>query len=381
MQKKKLSAGNLLFIAFILLSKSLFAQDSAAVKFFDFISEDSVVMYFDYRYNFTEKDCARYYRYTKIDTLGNFSGAFTDISLRGPVTGKGVYTSGIKNGVFENYHSTGTLKSTGAYKYNRPTGYWNFYHANGKPERKLLFNVADTLLLEYYNEKGTQTVKDGNGHFAGFVGSPVDKYYSTLIIAEGNIVNGKPDGEWITRLAGLPYCTEQYAGGKFVSGVMLQDPAHKETYNDFSSLNIIFQPMYFNRLEEFNMEECKSYLVNNAAGDTKKSSRPNYNLDNFRSYVMDAVSQVVQTDMRNGNSSDYQTGENLLRIAFTIGEKGVPTDFKKVTSWGDQFFNAVTTALSMHAKFPSYYTKLYLVITVTKDASNYLTYRVRFSEE
>lgn len=363
------------------------AQDTVAVQFYDFIFNDSVVMYFNHRYDFTAEDCAKYRRFTKLDSAGNFTGAFMD-SSDNSVLGKGVYVNGIKDGAFEIYHPNGILKSKGNYKDDRPAGYWKFYYPSGNQEKLVLFNAGDTLLLEYYSENGKQLVKDGNGHYRGTVGVSTDPYYSMVAEAEGNIVKGKPDGIWTSRMAAFPYCTEKFSNGMFVSG---KRPKHlvknKEDYFDYSMFNIICSPQYISRLEEFHLVACDPAFVNARKNpivmDSKiqENSKPAYDLQSFRSYIMDAINEVMGKDIRSGESANYQFGDNILKISFNINEKGVPVDFKKLTSWGDQYFNPVTTAMSMHGKFPEGTGTLYLIITVTKDVSNYITSRMQLSRE
>lgn len=376
----------LMLLPFFCITPCLNAQDTVAVKFYDFIATDSVVMYFDKRNDFTGEECARYRRYVKLDSLGNFTGVFTDYDEDG-LTARGYYLNGIKEGVFETYYTGGTrIKSSGSFKNNRPSGYWNYYYGNGKMEKQLLFNAADTLLLEYYDVQGHHLVKKGNGHFNGMVGVAGDPYYSTLATAIGEVVNGKPDGTWTSRMGGTPYCTERFAKGIFISGKL---PKHlvkdKEDYFDFSSFDILYQPSPMYRLEEFHVAPCDpeyvAALKKMKLEKEKNGKNAGGNLESVRSYVQDAVEKVTASDVRNGNITDYQAGENLFKIAFTINEKGIPTDFKRVTSWGDQFFNPVTTALSLHLIAPYNRGSLFIVIIITKDASNYLTSQFYFSKE
>ena len=145
----------------------------------------------------------------------------------------------------------------------------------------------------------------------------------------------------------------------------------------------MYQPSYIYRLEEFSIKKCDDYasVRDEISVNKKEAKKNNYNLDNFRSFVNDAVNHVIEKDLRNENYNDYQVGDNLLRIAFTVDEKGVPNNFQRVTSWGDQFFVPITTVMSMHARMPTSSSKIYLVLTITKDASNFLTYRYFFSQE
>lgn len=375
-----------ILILFFLFSSSvskIFCQDTAKIFFYNVIKNDSVEMYFDYRNNFTERECARYKRYTKIDSEGNFDGYFKDVNMQGEVIGNGNYKNGIKEGTFEVFYNHGEankLKCKGDFKNNIPTGYWYFYHTNGKVERKILFNAIDTLLIDAYNEKGEQLVKDGNGLFIGLIGSSADPYYTVLIQANGTIFHGKPNGQWVTKLGGGPYCTETYNQGKFVSEKMSPNKIKNVSdYNDFSYLDIIYLPQYIYRLEEFHLTKCEE--VNKMPIVSNSKSDNNYSLENFKSFVTDAISKVIESDVRNNNINDYLQGDNLLKISFDISDKGKPINIKKITAWGDQFVMDISSALSMHAKFPASSSKKIVTITITRDASNYLTYRLGLGNE
>lgn len=375
----------IIFLLFIFLNSVSNAQDTVTVKFYNFITEDSVVMFFDNKYHFTSEACARFRRHTKLDTLGNFNGSFTDYQDNVTV-GRGSYNHGIKEGMFETFYENGRIKSQGSFKNNRPAGYWNYFYADGKTEKQLLFNAADTFLIEYFDAGSKHLIKGGNGHYKGLVGVVNDSHFGTVATAEGNIVNGKPDGIWTTRLGGGPFYTENFMKGIFISGRIPERLAKdRNEYSDFSNLYILYQPDYIYRLEEFHIEECDAAYANllKQKNANKKNNKANSYTDftKVQSYVQDAIHNVIASDMRNGNNDDYRTGENVFKLSFTINSKETPADFKRLTSWGDQFFYPVTNALSMHLKMPPTNAVIYLVVTITKDASNYLTSRFYFSNE
>jgi hypothetical protein len=157
--------------------------------------------------------------------------------------------------------------------------------------------------------------------------------------------------------------------------------SEKKVYKDYSYLDIIYLPSYQYRLEAFVTTKCFDLVkkINNSEKTPKADI--NYNLSNFRSFINDAISKVIDDDVRNGNFKDYQMGDNLLRIRFTVNEKGEPGDYKQVTTWGDQFFYPVTSAMSMHARLPPSTVFQYLMITINRKEGSQLSYQYNFSRD
>lgn len=355
------------------------AQDSLNLNFYEVLKDDSVVMFFDNNYNFTEKSCLAYQRFTRIDQNGDFLQSVIDVDTSNAIVGRGWYMNGLKNGHFEIYYANGQIKSKGDYESGKPVGDWYYFYSNGQPERHLQFASNDTLLIDYYDENATQLVKNGNGHFNGSVAG-FDKFYRNEIIASGEIVNGKPDGKWQSKLASYPYCTEIFNNGSFIKGNFPNALMNKNKfYTGRSFLNTLFLPSYFNRLEEFHLSKC---VVGNIT-ILKTQQKPNseYNLENFRSFVNDAIEQVIDEDIRNGKYLDYVPGDNLLKLSFTLNSEGAPKDFKQITSWGDQYYYAITKALTMHAKMPATTSRIYFNLTVIKKQGNTISYNYNFSRE
>src|SRR5450432_353431 len=96
--------------AVLFIFSSAAAQEPEKVKFYEVIKDDSAVMFFNKDYYFTEKNCAAYKRYTRIDEHGDFLESFTDVDTSNQILGKGWYTNGKKNGHFEVYYANGQVK-------------------------------------------------------------------------------------------------------------------------------------------------------------------------------------------------------------------------------------------------------------------------------
>lgn len=355
------------------------AQDST-ISFFEVIKDDSAVMFFSNSYNFTEKSCAENRRYTKINANGNFNGNFVDKDSANVIIGKGFYDDGLKNGDFETFYSNGQLKSKGKYKDDRPIGQWVYFYEDGKPERELLVNLADTFLIQFYDKKGIHSVIDGNGFFYGDIPAR-DRFFNTVIIAKGKIVNGKPDGEWESFYGKYPYCTEHFENGIFIYGRHNSVLKGNQKYTEGSYLRTLFMSSYINSLEEFRIFKCSTYKIDTTGKNREIKRNKTTDLDKFWSSVKDIVDRNIDLDAKNGNIKDYQPGENILKISFSVNEAGVPQDYRKLTYFGDQFYNAITEALHRDAKFPAFGKTYYFILTITRSDENKVSYRFNFSNE
>lgn len=360
-----------LIIAGITCVKS---QDTT-VTFYHIIRDDSVEMFFSNSYNFTEQGCAENRRYTRIDTYGDFFQTFTDLNSDNTVIARGFYSEGQKNGLFETFYPNGQLKSKGNYKDGRPVGDWFYFYPDGKPERQLLVNAADTFLLQFYDVKGQHTVVDGNGVFNGAVAAN-DRFFHTQITAAGNIVHGKADGEWKSFLGDRPYCTEKFDKGVFISGEQTSIMLGRKKYNNLSYLRYLFLNSYIESLEQFRVVKCPTFKFDTAGAVVRNNTNMDFKFD--RTYVNDAVNKVIDDDTRNGNYKEYLMGENFLKFSFKVNKDGTPVDFKQLTSWGDQYYYPVTTALSMHAKLPTSTSMTYFQLIIIKSVGNTITYRYNF---
>ncbi len=376
--RKRILHISALIIAGILFHTQMAAQDANVIEFYEIVKDDSVVMFFNNSYNFTEKNCLTFKRFTRVDKNGDFFQSVIDKDTNDRIVGKGWYTDGQKNGPFELYHQNGNVKCSGNYAYGNPVGDWQYYYASGKPERLLRFSAEGMLLVDHYDENGNQLVKDGNGHFKGPVAG-FDNFYKNEIIASGKILDGKQEGEWTSTLQDHAYCSEKFNKGIFVNGNFPGAMMNKnKTYADRSFLNTLFLPSYFNRLEEYHLFPCKQFTP--PKRNAQQNVNTDYNLSNFHSFVKDAISRVIDDDMRNGKYLDYMPGDNLLRISFIVNDAGIPKDFKQLTSWGDQYYYAITNALTLHAKMPADPTPRFFNLTIIKKEGNMISYNYNFSK-
>src|SRR5436190_191618 len=232
----------------------LLSQENAPITFFyEIIKDDSVVMFFNERNHFIDKECADYKRYIRVNSNGDFNSYFEDVTKDNLLTGKGRYVHGKKYGRFETYYPNGKLKVKGYYTNNRPVEQWDYFYENGLPERTLKFTATDTLLIRFVDPKGDVIVAEGNGEFKGFVAGLSKS--DNLIAAKGKIVNGKPHGKWSSTISNGPYCKEEFDNGKLIRGTFPNAQSDK-SYNYPSHLNTFILGNYFEFLEQYRTERC-----------------------------------------------------------------------------------------------------------------------------
>ena len=369
---------SILFVfTFLLQAKS---QEEPATVFYNVIQDDSVVMFFNTRYWFTEAYCANYKRYTRIDKNGDFLKGFTDSTDQHTILGKGNYEAGVKNGYFEMYYPNGNIKCKGNFKNNIEDGLWYFYYENGKPERTLTCTETDIFLTSFTDKDGNVTVTDGNGYFNGRVAADVPEF--TNITASGKVVNGSPDGKWQSKYGNMEYCNEIFKDGKFIEGgCPTSGRPDKKKYKNQSILNSFFLYNYFADLEAFRITHCPDTTKYAGKLSTSQNRLQSYSFDveKFTSYTWDEIKNVMDFQARGHNTEEYVMGENTLSIAFSVNDKGIPEKFRRISSWGDQFVDPITRVITKYAKFPPSETMLYFHFKLTINEGNTLSYRIYFS--
>jgi hypothetical protein len=368
-------------IVLLCLSSPVKSQDKP-VKFYDVIQDDSVVMYFNATYALTEAQCAKYKRYVRVDKNGDFFQSFTDSSTEHSIISKGFYTAGgAKNGYFELYYTNGNIKCKGNYKNNIEDGLWTFYYENGKPERTVLCTETAFLLMGFTDQNGNVTVKDGNGYFSGRVAADVPEYVT--ITASGKIVNGIPEGEWTSKYNNQVYCNETFKDGKFIVGdCPLSYKDEKRHYKNASILSSFFMPTYFYDLEQFKMVHCPDIaLTGKVAGSRLNAKDFSFDFSRFTALAWDEIKYVMEFQAGGKNIEEYTVGENMLTISFTVDDKGVPENFKKTTSWGDQFYDRLVKTITKYTKFPPTKEPIYFHFKYTINEGNTSNYSIYFSRD
>jgi hypothetical protein len=341
------------------------------VVFYEVIRHDSLLFFFNNRAHFTQKNCAQFTRFIKINADGKFHGAFHDLDHENNIKGKGSYSNGDKDGYFESYYPNGKLKEKRYYSKNKPVGTWESFNENGLPARTLKFDSGDTLLIRLIDEKGNIIVSDGTGDFegqvSGFQGSTDE------IIAKGEIVNGKAHGKWTSSLGKLAYAKETFDNGKLVKGVF-PNARLNATYMSRSNLNRFILPDYIDRLEKMVVETCAD-----TTRFTNSSGPKELDLNNFNSEVRRKIDKVLEEDMRAKNTEDYFPGDQFLTIRFSIDENGKGFDFRHVNAWGRQYYQVIASTIRSYVKFPAARKEYYFHFKLSISGGGLYRYNYNFT--
>lgn len=357
---------SLRFFLFLIFSFTLYATNSQAqdsIVFFDLIQGDSVALYFNKDFMFTEQSCYDYVRRVRVTDNGDFNGYFEDRSIDGKLLAKGVYRDGKKHGYFEIYYNHGRIFSKGYYENDKPVAIWEYFHVTGVPERVLDISDSTVLMMRFIDESGIVQVDKGSGDFNGMVagspelrGEPMFRYMNNGVRAIGKIVDGMPDGKWI-----IPdhnkqaYYMEKFNHGKLIKSTLVSKRKMKNS-KPHTMLNTFFLRNYLDILETFERESCsesQQYFFNRYPND-------------FRTFSFDLrqkMNYIIGTDLRSDRKEYYQIGDNVMSLAFSVDDKGKPYDIKLLTDWGENFLKVAENSLyktvfSTHTKTMYFHLKL-----------------------
>jgi hypothetical protein len=340
--------------------------------FYEIIKDDSIMMFFDDGYRFTDFGCSEFTRYVRIDSAGHFNSHFIDVNRENIVIGKGRYTHGLKDGYFETYHPNGKLKTKAYYREHAPTGQWEYFYENGSPERTLRFTETDTLLIRFVDESGNVTVNDGNGVFTGLVAILPPMTVHTRLKAEGEIVDGKPHGKWTGVLSKLTYCKEQYEHGRFIRGSYPHAESVPRNYTRMSNLNNFPLISYQDLLDYFRLNMCDSIKH-----VTARQLR--IDLPRFEKLLSSELDRILKEDFRKGNTRGYTLGDNNMVVKFSVDADGKPGDYKLISSWGEQYLNMVIKALMAYGTYHSDHNVRYFHFRLTLTTQRAYRYYFWFS--
>jgi hypothetical protein len=319
-----------LFTGLLLIATFSFAQQKVP---FEVIHGDSVLLYFNKDFSFTDKPCFDFIRRTQVNNKGDFNGYFEDRNAEGILLGKGTYINGIKHGYFEFYYPSGIIYCLGFYKNNLPTGIWEYFYESGIPERTIQITDSITLLLKCHDYTGRIKVQDGNGKFEGIVEGEMPAYVI------GKVVNGRPDGKWyIPGYNGSSIFTEKFENGKLIKSSLVSKRKMRNNKIE-PTLNKFFVGNYLSVLEKFKFQNCdesEQYHVNSSSIDVQL----------FNYYLRRKINNVIRTNIQFRQYEYFSIGDNYMTVKFSVNEKGKAYDYQLVTDWGGHFFESVKNSIN-----------------------------------
>lgn len=372
-------------VFFILILYVTPGRAQRSIVFYELIGGDSVALYFNKDFMFTEKDCFDYVRRIRITGTGDFNGYFEDRGITGRLLAKGVYNNGFKHGYFEVYYPNGNLFSRGYYENDRPVGIWEYFYTTGLPERVLDITDSTVLMMRFVNPEGNVWVNDGEGNFDGVVSGsrelknhPMFRYpplpmdFSNGYPAKGKVVGGKPHGKWI-----IPDHNQQaYYMEKFDHGRLIKNPLVPKREKNVSKLpsmlNTFFLTNYLPALEIFELENCsesQQYFFNRYPGDFRVFS---YDLREKMNYI-------INTDLRSDRKAYYEPGDNFMSLQFSVDEKGKPYDIRLISDWGYNFLKVAENSLNKTV-FSTNTKTMYFHLKLSYAGGYVYKYNFRFSK-
>ncbi len=123
---------------------------------------------------------------------GRMHGSWMSYYENGGISQQGTYARDQPDGAWTYFFDNGNLQSQGKYEEGRMIGKWNFWLVNGQKSEEIEYVNKQTMrILNAWDTKGKQMVKEGNGTYTS---------YDTLrnVRQTGQVINGKKQGLWIT---------------------------------------------------------------------------------------------------------------------------------------------------------------------------------------
>ena len=354
------------------------AQTQNSIVFYELIENDSVALYFNKHFMFTEKECFDYVRKVRVTKNGDFNSYFEDRGVDGKLLGKGAYSNGLKHGYFETFHSNGRIFSRGYYENDKPVGNWEYYYPSGVPERTISIQDSTVLLMQFIDPTGTVRVKDGNGSFSGIIGVPpkfhdmhehVNTYGGVRVI--GEVVDGRAEGKWI-----IPDSSKQaYYMEKFRHGMLIRTSRtskRKMSSKTQHYLDSFFLSSYLPSLETFQRENCnesQQYFFNQYPTDFRI----------FSNDLRQKLNYLIATDLRSDRKNYYAIGDNSMIVQFSVNEKGKPYDIQLVSEWGHRFLAVVKNSINKTV-FSTNTKTMYFHLKLSNAGGYRYKYNFRFSK-
>ena len=217
------------------------------------VGYDTVIFYYNERWQLVKPICATTFRISKVDTVQlNFTGKFVDYyTYDSTIAIEGTYSSGKKEGKFNIYYPNGQLEQAGNYANDRKSGIWEYFYEDGSKRQILDFQDNEILIKEFWNEEGTKLVDAGNGEWFGY--DSAERFMKT----SGEVLNGRKNGTWknIFPSRNIIVHVEKYKEGKLISGKLTSIAFGTESYKDTIYCSIEKPPAFLNA-EQFQVNRC-----------------------------------------------------------------------------------------------------------------------------
>lgn len=236
-------------------------ETEAKPTYFEQTTDGRTQFYFDEHYFLVDKFC----QYKAIERVGKYNldsksydGAFTDYNMDGNVILTGSYSNGKKNGVFTAYFPNGKVNWVTTFENGSAEGVSTYNYPDGLPMMEILYKEGQAYVQNFWDTQRRQRVIDGKGKFNFAVKAEgYNEYGYEFIDYQGNIKDGKPDGQWDIFFV-YPKNERDYAGyerfkeGKFAVGY---DEVKGGAYTKGSRLQI-GPSLFFIQAENLMSKNC-----------------------------------------------------------------------------------------------------------------------------
>lgn len=124
------------------------------------------------------------------------------------------------NGEYKTFYESGKIQEIYNYKNDTLSGLKKYYYENGKLSTEGYFKIIDKkskyFLKNYWNKKGVQKVKNGNGVFEYFIDN------DEKVIMSGNVKNEMYEGLWKCNNKAFPKYEKFYEKGDLIKGKIIK---------------------------------------------------------------------------------------------------------------------------------------------------------------
>ncbi len=236
-RKGNVALPNVISHKFLIMSKVLISLTLLFVTHLT-NSQDVQTQYLDSIFKETPKENAVYIRTIKPHPVEKGKLFVEDHFIEGQLKSTSTYTDKTlttKNAYFVSYYRNGNKEEEGFYDNGMQVDTWKSWYESGKPKEVSNYSRDRSIdwdlrhkLLEFYDQQGNQTVKDGSGNYI--------EYHKDTIIAEiGQYKNGLKSGEWKGfRKNGSSEYVEFYMKGKVIKGTSWDSLGHEYKYKTFA---------------------------------------------------------------------------------------------------------------------------------------------------
>jgi len=160
---------------------------------FKLSGQEQVTIFYNQNWEITSPAKATYYRFTKINSTGDFyDGKYTDFLVKDTkMIASGEYSSNKKNGEFIEYYSNGNIKKKGNYKNDNLFGKWYYYYSNGQLKMIISFSDRAYNPIECRDSLNNITLENGTGNWETDISY---KGITAKLIAK--FKKGEQSGDW-----------------------------------------------------------------------------------------------------------------------------------------------------------------------------------------